>query len=40
VAAASPISVAALQATQTEVERCVLVAYDSKTHHLWERALA
>jgi O-acetyl-ADP-ribose deacetylase (regulator of RNase III) len=40
VADACTISVAALQATQTEVERCVLVAYDSKTHHLWERALA
>ncbi|HEY5202954.1 MAG TPA: macro domain-containing protein [Acidothermaceae bacterium] len=34
------ISVAALKATQTQVERCVLVAYDNRTRQLWEQALA
>jgi O-acetyl-ADP-ribose deacetylase len=33
------ISVAALRATETRVERCVLVAYDAKTQELWQRAL-
>jgi O-acetyl-ADP-ribose deacetylase (regulator of RNase III) len=34
------ISVAALQATDTQVERCVLVAFDAATQDLWQRALA
>jgi O-acetyl-ADP-ribose deacetylase (regulator of RNase III) len=34
------ISVAALSAARTQVERCVLVAYDTKTQELWERAIA
>ena len=34
------ISVAALKATKTQVERCVLVAYDANTQQLWEQALA
>lgn len=33
------ISVAALKATKTRVERCVLVAYDTNTQELWQRAL-
>ena len=33
------ISVAALKATTTRVERCVLVAYDANTQELWQRAL-
>jgi O-acetyl-ADP-ribose deacetylase (regulator of RNase III) len=33
------ISVAALKATITQVERCVLVAYDAKTQRLWQREL-
>ncbi len=36
---ACQISVAALQAAQTKVERCVLVAFDAKTARLWQRAL-
>jgi O-acetyl-ADP-ribose deacetylase (regulator of RNase III) len=34
------ISVAALKAAETRVERCVLVAYDAKTQKLWQQALA
>ena len=34
------ISVATLQATHTRVERCVLVAYDSKAQEVWQGALA
>ena len=34
------ISVAALKATHTRVERCVLVAYDSNSQQWWQRALA
>jgi O-acetyl-ADP-ribose deacetylase (regulator of RNase III) len=34
------ISVAALKATKTQVERCVLVAYDDRTRQLWEQAIA
>ncbi len=34
------ISVAALKATKTQVERCLLVAYDAKTAELWQRALS
>jgi O-acetyl-ADP-ribose deacetylase (regulator of RNase III) len=37
---ACEISVAALKATHTQVERCVLVAYDAKTQELWQEALA
>lgn len=37
---ASRISVAALQAAHTRVERCVLVAFDAKTQKLWQQALA
>jgi len=33
------ISVAALTATRTEVQRCVLVAYDAKTQQMWQGAL-
>jgi O-acetyl-ADP-ribose deacetylase len=33
------ISVAALEASITEVERCLLVAFDAKTHELWQREL-
>ena len=33
------ISVEALKATRTQVERCVLVAFDAATQRLWERAL-
>jgi O-acetyl-ADP-ribose deacetylase len=33
------ISVAALKATHTQVERCVLVAFDASTHELWQQAL-
>jgi O-acetyl-ADP-ribose deacetylase len=34
------ISVAALRATRTKVERCVLVAYDGRTQELWREALS
>jgi len=34
------ISVSALNATTTRVQRCLLVAYDAKTQRLWQRALA
>jgi O-acetyl-ADP-ribose deacetylase len=34
------ISVAALKATPTQVERCVLVAFDDITRRCWEQALA
>jgi len=34
------ISIAALKAAQTLVERCVLIAYDNRTRQLWEQALA
>jgi O-acetyl-ADP-ribose deacetylase len=33
------ISVAALKASSTRVERCLLVAYDAKTQKLWQREL-
>jgi O-acetyl-ADP-ribose deacetylase (regulator of RNase III) len=36
---ACQISVAALKAAITQVERCVLVAYDAKTQRLWQREL-
>ena len=36
---ASRISVAALRTTHTQVERCVLVAYDSETHEFWQQAV-
>lgn len=37
---ACEISVAALTAAQTQVERCVLVAFDVTSQRLWQRALA
>ena len=37
---ACEISVSALRTAQTQVERCVLVAYDGKSQRLWQRALA
>lgn len=33
------VSVAALTATKTHVQRCVLVAYDAKTQRMWQQAL-
>jgi O-acetyl-ADP-ribose deacetylase (regulator of RNase III) len=36
---ACKVSVAALRAAQTQVERCVLVAFDAKTAQLWRHAL-
>jgi O-acetyl-ADP-ribose deacetylase (regulator of RNase III) len=36
---AAKISVAALRAAHTQVERCVLVAFDAKTGQLWQQAL-
>jgi len=37
---ACQISVRTLRAAQTEVERCLLVAFDVKTEKFWRRALA
>ena len=37
---AAQVSVAALRAARTQVERCLLVAYDVTTARLWEEALA
>ena len=34
------ISIDALRATETRVERCLLVAFDAKTQAMWQRALA
>ena len=36
---ACEISVAALRTAQTQVERCLLVAFDVTSHRLWQRAL-
>ncbi len=33
------VSVGALTATRTAVQRCVLVAYDAKTQRMWQEAL-
>ena len=38
-AEACRISIGALTATRTAVQRCVLVAYDAKTQRLWQEAL-
>jgi len=37
---ACQISVSALTAATTRVQRCLLVAYDAKTQRLWQEALA
>jgi O-acetyl-ADP-ribose deacetylase (regulator of RNase III) len=37
---ACPLSVRTLRAASTQVERCILVAFNAKTHELWEHALA
>ena len=37
---AAQVSVAALRGASTQVERCLLVAFDATTARLWEQALA
>jgi O-acetyl-ADP-ribose deacetylase (regulator of RNase III) len=37
---ACAVSVSALRSAKTQVERCLLVAFDGRTYEAWERALA